>query len=61
MRTFTDSPYERMMMQRPNSGREKPEPLPKNHPCYGCGSYGGGCFALCHKKLNSNLRKQEER
>ena len=45
MTRFTDSPFERMMTQKPE-GRKKtsrPPSLPKSHPCYGCGNYGRPC------------------
>ena len=47
MRTFTDSPYERMMMQVPRSPRPvHPPQAPKGHPCHGCKRYGEGCALL---------------
>ena len=51
---FTDSPYERMMSQKPHE-REAPEPpaqLPAEHPCAGC-PYGRGapCVGICYRKL----------
>ena len=43
MRFFTDSPYERLMGEKPRQQREaSPPALPKGHPCYGC-SYHGTC------------------
>ncbi len=51
---FTDSPYERMMTQKPVVGREAREPpaLPPDHPCHGC-AYGRDtpCLGICYKKL----------
>lgn len=53
MRTFTDNPYERMMM---DSRREKPEcpsRFPsKNHPCYQCTKYGLLCVKPCEKLID---------
>ena len=52
MTYFTNSPFERMMQQKPMGGRETcPSALPKNHRCYGCSSYGRACFGLCHRYL----------
>jgi len=34
MKYFTDSPFERMMMETP-SGRHETEDLPPSHPCWG--------------------------
>lgn len=43
MRFFTDSPYERLMGEKPRQQREaSPPALPKVHPCYDC-SYHGAC------------------
>ena len=54
MTYFTDSPYERMMTQKPETAREAlvPPALPPDHPCYGC-DYGrnGPCIGICYKKL----------
>ena len=54
MTYFTDSPYERMMTQKPETVREAltPPALPPGHPCYGC-SYGknGPCLGICYREL----------
>ena len=48
MRTFTDSPYERTMMQVPHRPRpSRPAPAPKGHPCHGCKRFGEGCVLPC--------------
>lgn len=51
---FTDSPYERMMTQKPTAGREVREPpaLPADHPCHGC-AYGRDtpCLGICWREL----------
>lgn len=53
MRTFTNSPYERMMMQVPRSPRpSRPAPAPKGHPCHGCKRYGEGCALPCYRGIN---------
>lgn len=38
MTRFTDSPYERMMVQIPTETREAhgPPAFPPGHPCHGC-------------------------
>jgi hypothetical protein len=52
MTFFTDSPFERMMVQKPRHGREEtPPPLPKDHRCYGCSYYGSGCAGTCYRDL----------
>lgn len=54
MTRFTDSPYERIMTQKPAMGREAREPpaLPPDGPCRGC-CYGrdAPCLGICYKKL----------
>ena len=53
MRTFTDSPYERMMMQVPRKSRPAhPAPAPKGHPCHGCKRYGEDCILPCYRGIN---------
>ena len=57
---FTDSPFERMMTQRPAPSRAAPaSPVhPPGHPCsrcpYGINAPGGG---ICYK----NLKKEREK
>ena len=52
MRTFTNSPYERMMMQIPRKPRTPlPSPPPKGHPCHGCKRYGEGCVLPCYRGI----------
>lgn len=58
---FTDSPYERMMAQRP-AERQEPEPpiqLPEEHPCHGC-PFGRGspCIGICYRKLTKRSDKK---
>jgi hypothetical protein len=51
MTYFTDSPFERMMMQKP-SGRHETEALPPGHPCRGCEYYKGEiCVGICWKEF----------
>ena len=48
MRTFTDSPYERTMMQVPHRPRpSRPAPAPGAPPCPGGGGLGGGGLLPC--------------
>ena len=56
MTRFTDSPYERMMTQKP-SGGEKPhrKSLPKDHPCYDCCFADQVCVGICHRELLAHL------
>lgn len=54
MRYFTESPYEKMMMQTPKQRREEKPPaaLHSSHPCYGCDRYKGGrCAGPCYREL----------
>ncbi len=52
MRYFTNSPYERMMMQKPKERREeKPPAPPPVHPCHGCDRYKNGCSGPCYRDL----------
>lgn len=57
---FTDSPFERMMTQRPAPSRAAPaSPVhPPGHPCYRC-PYGlnAPCVGICYK----NLKKEREK
>lgn len=55
MTHFTDSPYEKMMMQVPDGRRaadNPPSAFPPGHPCHGC-PYGRGspCVGICYRKL----------
>ncbi|MCH3972774.1 MAG: hypothetical protein LKE53_08455 [Oscillospiraceae bacterium] len=61
MTQFTDSPFERMMTQKPSGGSVKPRPLaslPKGHPCYGCANAGQRWFGICQRELNEYLKKR---
>lgn len=50
MTFFTDSPFERMMVQNPRTQKEPPKPAAP--PCGGC-AYGTGkpCVGVCCRKL----------
>ena len=60
MTYFTDSPFERMMVQRP---RHSPGPSPVEKPtgCRGC-PYGDGkpCVGVCLKKLTTKKEEPKE-
>ena len=63
MKYFTNNPLERQMM-RPPTYRPKPDPappVPKSHPCYGCGNYGRPCVGFCHRELEKQLRERRDR
>lgn len=61
MARFTDSPYEYMMSQKPQSGRiseAEPPRFPPGHKCHGC-PYGRGkpCVGMCMKDLQIGGKK----
>lgn len=58
MRYFTESSYEKIMMQRPRQRREKSSPAPpKGDSCIGCEWYKKGCSGSCYRELI--IRKKE--
>ena len=62
MRYFTNSPYERMMMQVPRKRREEQPPavlLPDHHRCFGCASYMNGCVGVCCRELIITPKRKE--
>lgn len=63
MAFFTDSPYERMMMQKPRGGQREtaPSPYPPGHGCHGC-PYGRDrpCLGVCIKKLETPPARADE-
>lgn len=55
MRYFTDSPFERMMMQIPRH-RQEPQSKPalsKGHPCHGCKRFGENCSLPCYRGVTA--------
>ena len=54
MTWFTDSPYEKMMTQKPGHGRhgDSKPPVPRSPACIGC-SYGKNllCIGYCIKSI----------
>lgn len=53
MKYFTDSPFERMMMQKPST-RPRAKGIAAKAGCEGCG-YGekSPCIAVCMRKLSA--------
>ncbi|MDD4509774.1 MAG: hypothetical protein PHY23_02500 [Oscillospiraceae bacterium] len=62
MRTFTNNPLERMMMQIPKTGREETPriPAPEGHFCHGCGRYGLGCVRPCYRDGKQTKKQHHE-
>lgn len=62
MRYFTDSPYERMMVQRPRQGRKQQLPAPPSgYLCIGCERHKNGCSGPCyHERILSPKKKEAE-
>ncbi len=61
MTHFTDSPFERLMKQKPRQRQEQLSPvLPKTHPCHGC-SYlqGNCCTGVCYRELILPQKKRK--
>ncbi|MEQ3192831.1 hypothetical protein AAA173_20775 [Enterocloster aldenensis] len=52
---FTDSPFEKMMKQKPRGGRPEKTPKAKpGSPCYGCSFWRGmACVGTCYRDLTS--------
>jgi hypothetical protein len=63
MTLFTDSPFERMMIQKPNARRENiPPALPKEGRCNGCTFRREGCCsATCYRDLAQKKNKEAEK
>ncbi|MFT8889859.1 MAG: hypothetical protein ABF904_13755 [Ethanoligenens sp.] len=58
MRYFTNSPFERLMME-PAEIRPEPPSLPPGHPCRGCNYIqNGACVGICWRKFFAENRKQ---
>lgn len=57
MKYFTDSPYERLMMEKPHADREKAA-APAKAPCGRCG-YGAAkpCIAVCMRAVVGDRKK----
>lgn len=52
---FTDSPFEKMMKQKPRGGGPEKTPKAKpGSPCYGCSFWrGAACIGTCYRDLTS--------
>ena len=60
MRYFTDSVYEKMMMQRPRQRREKQLPAsPNGDSCIGCQRYKKGCSGPCYRELITKKKEAD--
>ena len=62
MTRFTDSPFERMMTQKPRGGghpRRAPT-LPKDPPSYGSNQAGQTSVGLCHREMLHYLKEMKE-
>lgn len=62
MRTFTNNPLERFMMQPPHAEKVEPRliPAPKGHFCYGCGRFGMACIRPCYRDRRQKDEPQNE-
>lgn len=63
MTCFTDSPFEKMMTQRPNGRRDNAPPVLTSPVCASCPYRGQApCVGYCLKQLREkNLRKLSNR
>jgi hypothetical protein len=58
MRYFTNSPFERLMMEPAEIRPELPS-LSPGHPCRGCNYAGNGaCVGICWRKLFQGSAKR---
>ena len=61
MRYFTNSPFERLMMQVPREQPSIPAAPPRNHPCYGCKRYGESCALPCYRGVRQQSKEPNQR
>lgn len=63
MTLFTDSPFERMMIQKPNTRRENKSPaFPNEGRCNGCTVRREGCCSTnCYRDLSQSKKKEAEK
>ena len=60
MTYFTDSPFEKMMIQKPGGKRDKSPPASVPRRCEGCPYKGQApCFGYCFRKIEKD--RQPER
>lgn len=60
MRTFTDSPFEKMMMQIPRGGKysdESRHALPESGLCNGCSASGNVCARPCWREKKQKAKE----
>lgn len=63
MTWFTDSPFEKMMTQKPGHGRQTDTPpVPHSLACIGCPYHKGQspCIGYCIKKLQAKKHTEPE-
>ncbi len=49
---FTNSPYEKMMKQKPRPSHQKSQKPPKGSPCRDCNYWNGiSCVGVCYRDL----------
>lgn len=59
MSWFTDSPFERMMVQKPEGRRGSAPPLSLSPECAGCAYKGAApCVGVCMKEIMKKERKK---
>ena len=59
MRYFTNSVYEKMMLQIPRpTCKSRISPAPKGHFCHGCKRYGEACIRPCYRDTQFQTRKE---
>lgn len=65
MTWFTDSPFEKMMTQKPGHGRQGDDtpPVPRSPACTDCPYHKGlaPCIGYCIKKLQTKKNTEPER
>ena len=59
MRYFTDSPFERMMMDTNRKGSSKDD-LPPDEQCIDCKFRGEPCVYPCSKRKSRIIQEEEE-
>lgn len=62
MTWFTDSPFEKMMSQRPTRRRDNAPPVPKYPACVSCPYNGQSpCVGYCLKRVQEKKNTEPER
>lgn len=61
MTLFTDNPFEKMMIQKPNGRRDNAPPVPYPSACTSCPYKGQSpCVGYCVKNLSLKTSKQTQ-